>query len=89
MLGCQGEDLGIPPPVGLRQSRAPDGAGAQVIVVGGLAIEARFELAQAAHAGQVAINHGHQLIPTAEALAVLVSTLLGNQSIEDAARQRF
>ncbi|GBL53358.1 hypothetical protein PCLA_01f0472 [Pseudomonas citronellolis] len=55
----------------------------------GVAVEAGFKRTQAARACQVGVHHGDQVIPTAKALAVLVGVLFGDQSIEDAARQRF
>ncbi|KRV71027.1 hypothetical protein AO742_20660 [Pseudomonas citronellolis] len=83
------EDLGITAFVGVGQGGTPDRARTQVIVLMGMAVEAGFKRPQAAHAGQLGIHHGDQVIPTAKALAVLVGAVFGDQSIEDAARQRF
>ena len=53
-----------------------------MIVMVALAIEARFELPKAADAAELAVDHGHQLIPAAKAFAVLVRVVCRDQAIK-------
>ncbi len=73
--------------VGIGQGGALEAVGAQVIVVSDMAIEAGFQRAQAGRAAQLGIRHRHQVVPVAEALAVLVGVVFLHDLIEGAARQ--
>ena len=53
-----------------------------MIVMAALAIEARFELPKAADAAEMAVDHGHQLIPAAKAFAVLVRVVCRDQAVK-------
>ena len=55
----------------------------------GLTIKTGLKLTQAACPRQVGVKHRNKVIPTGEAPAVTVSSLLIDQAFEDAAREGF
>jgi hypothetical protein len=78
--GCQhreglGKDGGRPPRIGVRQRRTRELAGAQMIVMLAVGIEAGLQRAKALKLAQLRIHQGHQMIPALERLVVSVAVL--------------
>ncbi len=75
--------------VRIRQSGPAHEARCQVIVVIDLRVKARLQLAQAVRAGQLHVQHGHQLIPAGELLDVSIALVELNGLGKGATRHRL
>ena len=75
--------------VGVGQSGALDGLGAEVIVAMPARVKRRLGLTQRATTAQVGKHHGHELMPSAKALAALVGLVGVDSALKTQPTQGF
>ena len=80
------EDHGWALAVGITQGRALEPSAAEMIMPPRLGVERGFEVAQAALARKLGIDHGHKLVPAAKRLDPFVGPVMRNDRAKLAAR---